>query len=123
MDQYFEISSDDPYQRQSVNLTLFVPTGKSIYLDESLKYFIYDIKNTTNTHDYKMMGHNWTMGDDGLFNEFFEKKSSMNITKKIKFIEKSENQDLGLEKRLIQLEETLEDLEIEVEVNVLNENQ
>jgi hypothetical protein len=123
LDQYFEISSDDPYQRQSVNLTLFVPTGKSIYLDESLKYFIYDIKNTTNTHDYKMMGHNWTMGDDGLFNEFFEKKSSMNITKKIKFIEKSENQDLGLEKRLIQLEETLEDLEIEVEVNVLNENQ
>jgi hypothetical protein len=70
-----------------------------------------------------MVGHNWTMGDDGLFNEFFEKKSSMNITKKIKFIEKSENQDLGLEKRLIQLEETLEDLEIEVEVNVLNENQ
>ena len=30
---------------------------------------------------------------------------------KIKFIEKSKIQDLGLEKRLIQLEETLEDLE------------
>ena len=74
LDQYFEISSDDPYQRQSLDLTLLVPTGKSIYLDESLKYFIYDIKNTTNTHDYKMVGHNWTMGDDGLFNEFFKKK-------------------------------------------------
>jgi len=35
----------------------------------------------------------------------------MNKTKKIKFIEKSKIQDLGLEKRLIQLEETLEDLE------------
>ena len=81
LDQYFEISSDDPYQRQSVDLTLFVPTGKSIYLDESLKYFIYDIKNTTNTHDYKMVGHNWTMGDDGLFNEFFEKRISRNNTK------------------------------------------
>ena len=69
-----------------------------------------------------MVGHNWTMGDDGLFNEFFEKKSSMNKTKKIKFIEKSEIQDLGSEKRLIQqLEEALEDLEIEV--NVLNEKQ
>ena len=49
----------------------------------------------------------------------------MNKTKKIKFIEKSEIQDLGLEKRLIQLEETLEDLEglekLEIEVNVLNE--
>jgi hypothetical protein len=69
-----------------------------------------------------MMGHNWTMGDEGLFNDFFEKKSSMNKTKKIKFIEKSEIQDLGSEKRLIQqLEEALEDLEIEV--NVLNEKQ
>ena len=73
LDQYFEISIDDSYQQQSIELTLLVPTGKSIYLDESLKYFIYDIKNTTNTHDYKMMGHNWTMGDDGLFNDFFEK--------------------------------------------------
>ena len=49
----------------------------------------------------------------------------MNKTKKIKFIEKSEIQDLGLEKRLIQLEETLEDLEglekLEIKVNVLNE--
>ena len=49
----------------------------------------------------------------------------MNKTKKIKFIDKSEIQDLGLEKRLIQLEETLEDLEglekLEIEVNVLNE--
>ncbi|HIF83618.1 MAG TPA: PspC domain-containing protein [Candidatus Marinimicrobia bacterium] len=123
LNQYFEISSDDPYQQQSIELTLLVPTGKSIYLDESLKYFIYDIKNTTTTHDYEMVGHSWTMGDDGLFNEFFEKKLSMNKTKKIKFIEKSEIQDLGLEKRLIQLEETLEDLEIEVEVNVLNEKQ
>ena len=125
LDQYFEISIDDSYQQQSIELTLLVPTGKSIYLDESLKYFIYDIKNTTNTHDYKMIGHSWTMGDDGLFNEFFEKKSSMNKTKKIKFIEKSEIQDLGLEKRLIQLEETLEDLEglekLEIKVNVLNE--
>ncbi len=48
----------------------------------------------------------------------------MNKTKKIKFIEKSKIQDLGLEKRLIQLEETLEDLEkLEIEVNVLNEKQ
>ena len=45
----------------------------------------------------------------------------MNKTKKIKFIEKSKIQNLGLEKRLIELEETLEDLEIEV--NVLNEKQ
>jgi len=48
----------------------------------------------------------------------------MNKTKKIKFIDKSEIQDLGLEKRLIQLEETLEDLEglekLEIKVNVLN---
>ena len=66
LDQFFEISSDDPYQQQRVELILFVPTGKSIYLDESLKYFIYDIKNTTNTHDYKMVGHTWGMRKEGL---------------------------------------------------------
>ena len=48
----------------------------------------------------------------------------MNKMKKIEFIAKSKIQDLGLEKRLIQLEETLEDLEkLEIEVNVLNEKQ
>ena len=54
----------------------------------------------------------------------------MNKTKKIKFIEKSKIlkiKKLGLEKRLIQLEETLEDLEdlekLQIEVNVLNEKQ
>ena len=51
----------------------------------------------------------------------------MNKTEKIKFIEKSKIQNLGLEKRLIQLEETLEDLEdlekLQIEVNVLNEKQ
>ena len=58
---------------------------------------------------------------------FLKKKFSINKTKKIKFIEKSKIQNLGLEKRLIQLEETLEDLEdlekLEIEVNVLNEKQ
>ena len=73
LDQYFETPGDDPYQQQSVELTLLVPTGKSIYLDESLKYFIYDIKNVTNTHDYKMMGHYWTMIEDGLFSKYFRK--------------------------------------------------
>ena len=73
LDQYFETPGDDPYQQQSVELTLLIPTGKSIYLDESLKYFIYDIKNVTNTHDYKMMGHYWTMIEEGLFSKYFRK--------------------------------------------------
>ena len=73
LDQYLEIPGEDPYQKQSVELTLLVPTGKSIYLDESLKYFIYDIKIITNTHDYKMMGHYWTMIEDGLFSKYFRK--------------------------------------------------
>jgi len=48
----------------------------------------------------------------------------MNKMKKIEFIAKSKIQDLGLEKKLIELEETLEDLEdLEIEVNVLNEKQ
>jgi len=64
--QYFEMPVDDPYQHQDLKLTLLVPTGKSIYLDEELKYFIYDIRNVHRMHDYNMVGHTWEMMEEGL---------------------------------------------------------
>jgi len=64
--QYFETPVDDPYQHQELKLTILVPTGKSVYLGEELKYFIYDIRNIHRMHDYEMVGHTWEMMEEGL---------------------------------------------------------
>jgi hypothetical protein len=66
LNQFIEIPSDDPYQHQKIELTLLIPNGKSIYLDETLKYFIHDIRNVTRTRDYRMVEHVWRMEDEGL---------------------------------------------------------
>jgi hypothetical protein len=40
--------------------------GKTIYLDESVKNIIWDVRNTTDTYDYDMVNKYWTMKSDGL---------------------------------------------------------
>lgn len=51
---------------QEVQLTLLLPLGKIVYLDESLRELIYDIENVTNTHDRDMLGKKWIMTEKGL---------------------------------------------------------
>jgi phage shock protein PspC (stress-responsive transcriptional regulator) len=64
--QFFRVPSEDPYQQQDIKLTLLMPIGKSVYFDESIKYFIYDIRNIHRMHDREMIGHTWNMTDKGL---------------------------------------------------------
>jgi len=66
LDQFFIIPSDDPFQHQEIEITLTIPDNKTIYLDETLKYFIDDLNNVTNTHDFKMVKHYWQMREKGL---------------------------------------------------------
>jgi phage shock protein PspC (stress-responsive transcriptional regulator) len=54
------------WRNQRVNLKLTVPVGKTIFLDESLKPIIHDIKNTSDTYDDDMLNKYWTMKTDGL---------------------------------------------------------
>ena len=54
------------WRNQRVNLKLTIPVGKTVYLDESLKPIIHDIKNTTDTYDDDMLNKYWTMKTDGL---------------------------------------------------------
>jgi len=51
---------------QKLYITIFLPIGKTIYLDESVRDIIYDIDNITNTHDSYMIGEKWIMLEDGL---------------------------------------------------------
>jgi len=63
---YLEIRENAPFSFQKTDLTLLVPNGKSVYLDETLKYMLYDVDNVTNTHDRRMVEHIWKMTNEGL---------------------------------------------------------
>jgi len=54
------------WRNQRVNLKLYIPVGKTIYLDESVKPILRDVKNTTDTYDDDMVNKYWTMKPDGL---------------------------------------------------------
>lgn len=56
----------DGYRNQMVYVEVRVPLGKSVHLDRNMSRIIYDIKNTTNTYDGKMVGKTWTMLSNGL---------------------------------------------------------
>ncbi|MDA9564145.1 PspC domain-containing protein [Flavobacteriales bacterium] len=51
---------------QEVDIKVFVPRGKSIYIEKQLYRIMYDISNYTNTLDRDMIEKTWTMTDRGL---------------------------------------------------------
>ena len=54
------------WRNQRVNLKLYIPVGKTIYLDETVKSILRDVHNTTDTFDDDMVNKYWTMKPDGL---------------------------------------------------------
>ena len=51
---------------QQVRVKLYLPIGKSVYFDKSIRDVIYNIPNVTDTYDGDMMGETWVMLEDGL---------------------------------------------------------
>ena len=64
-DDYFSIS-EQKWRLQELEITLEIPVGKTIYLDNSMEDLIYDLKNQENVWDYDMLGHYWKMEEEGL---------------------------------------------------------
>ena len=64
-DDFFSIEKQ-LWRMQELDLTLEIPIGKTIYLDDSMEDLIYDIKNQENMWDYDMLGHYWKMEKEGL---------------------------------------------------------
>lgn len=65
-DNYLSLEEEQGFRFQSLELTLYVPEGKTIYLDQNLKYFIYNIDNVTDTYDKNMVNQYWKMERNGL---------------------------------------------------------
>ncbi len=66
LDSYMSFDRQQKIRGQEVELTLLLPVGKTVYLDESLREMIYDIDNVTGTHDDDMIGQKWIMLERGL---------------------------------------------------------
>ena len=60
------ITENEKYRAQKMQLILRVPKGGKVYLDNSLRRFIYDIKNVENIYDSDMLKHRWEMRENGL---------------------------------------------------------
>ncbi len=65
-DPYFTIEEGSRWLDQEVDITVKVPKGKRVYLDDELIKIIYDIENVSNTWDGDMVGKYWEMTDLGL---------------------------------------------------------
>ena len=63
---FFTLASSEKWKCQDVVIYVKIPNNKVIYLDDNLKYFLDDVKNTTNTDDKIMVGRRWKMTQAGL---------------------------------------------------------
>jgi hypothetical protein len=66
LSNYLSTIKADKIRGQKVRVKLYLPKGKSVYLDETLTDIVYDIPNATNTWDRDMMNKKWVMLNDGL---------------------------------------------------------
>ena len=110
-DDYFKITEDEKYRKQSLDLVVYIPVGMSIYLDYDMKDIIYDIDNVTDTYDNDMLGHTWLMTQSGLVctdcsSDFFKENESNSD-----FEEQWEEEAEILEKERKQLEMEMKKLE------------
>jgi len=66
LNNYLATLKENKIRGQEVRLKLYLPVGKSIYLDKSLKRIINNVDNVTDTWDHDMLEHKWVMLADGL---------------------------------------------------------
>ena len=63
---HIDFPFSEKWRNQEVYMTLFIPMGQSVFLDESALSVIDDIENTTDTWDWDMLNHTWQMNNLGL---------------------------------------------------------
>ena len=64
--RFFNISKDEKWRAQKVQLLLRMPVGAKVHFDESLRNLIYDVDNVKNIYDDDMINRTWEMTERGL---------------------------------------------------------
>ncbi len=63
---YYLLRQNTRFRGQEINISLYLPAGSSVYLDETMADIIYDIDNISNEWDWDMIGRTWEMTPHGL---------------------------------------------------------
>lgn len=88
---YFNVLEGDKWRSQEVQINLYLPTGKTIFIPKTYKYLIYDIENYHDTYDRDMVDLYWTMTDSGLVSpKFLKQENQKSLEEAIEEIEKLE---------------------------------
>ena len=66
LSEYFTVPKESLYRGQDLKVTLRLPVGATVYLDESIENIMYDIRNVQDMSDDDMLGHLWEMTPEGL---------------------------------------------------------
>lgn len=66
IDGYFLSDASRLFAEQRVYVDLYVPIGQVVYLEKSIKTFLYDVDNLQNIYDNDMAKHHYVMTPDGL---------------------------------------------------------
>ena len=85
LDTYFLTDTDLEYNRPKIDVIIYVPENRYVYLDNTTKSFIYDIKNKQNIYDADMANHYFLMSSDGFdctdcsSNNYKEEEDDVNL--------------------------------------------
>jgi len=65
LDAYFLVPTALEHNRPKIDVIVYVPNDRYVYLDNTTKSFLYDVKNRTNIYDSDMANHNFLMSSSG----------------------------------------------------------
>ncbi|HNW50813.1 MAG TPA: PspC domain-containing protein [Prolixibacteraceae bacterium] len=66
LDPYFTLGKNKKWRSQELKITLKIPEGTIVYLNDNLLPIIHNIENTSHTWDGDMVGNYWIMKPEGL---------------------------------------------------------
>lgn len=92
LDAYFLTNTDLKYSRPKIDVIIYVPDNKVLYLDHSTSSFLYDVHNVQDVYDSDMANHYFIMNSEGL-----------NCTDCIKNIENVEDVDIDIDTKGINI--------------------
>jgi len=65
LDAYFLTTQELERNRPKIDVIVYVPEDRYVYLDNTTKSFLYDVKNKTNIYDSDMANHYYLMSAEG----------------------------------------------------------
>ncbi len=142
LDGYFLTDPKSKFisRKDYVKVDLYLPTDQVIYLDRSLRSFLYDVKNIQDIYDNDMVKHYFKMTEDGLtcldcdgtelrlsggMNEISGKKNKESFNMKvdedgvhIKVVnDKNEKAEVKVDKNGVKIESAKDSLQIHIKEN------